>query len=56
MNDHIKLETRNLSVPVLCNSQLLRARNVNQGASILNLGIINLANLKLAHPELIEVP
>jgi hypothetical protein len=56
MNDQnkparLKQKWLNLCVPSLREGQLLRARNVNLSALILEL-----SNINLAHPELIEVP
>jgi hypothetical protein len=61
MNDHLKparlkLNWLNLYVSILRNSQLLRVQNIGLGALVLNRNIIDLADLNLAHPELIEMP
>jgi hypothetical protein len=61
MNDHLKparlkLKWLNLCVPFLPNSLLLPVQNIGLGALVLNRNIIDLADLNLAHPELIEMP
>ena len=61
MNDHLKparleLKWLNFCVPILRNGQLLRVQNIGLGALVLNQNIIDLADLNLAHSELIEMP
>ena len=61
MNDHLKparlkLNWLKLCVPFLRNSLLLPVQNIGMGALVLKQNIIDLADLNLAHPELIEMP
>jgi len=61
MNDHLKparlkLKWLNLCVPILRNSPLLCVQNIGLGVLVLKQNIIDLADLSLAHPELIEMP